>query len=107
MLLTSIPSGSNMREIESLMITEASGQLVAMKDANTHQVFERAGGVSRQLDENQLQPMEVSLDRCATTGVTKHRAETHLTTNYFDCCIDGWKRFDVQQAEQADLMLPI
>ena len=82
------------REIESSKIKEVSRQPVMMKKANTDQVNERAGGVSRQLDVNQLQPMEVSLDRSDMTGTTKRKTEIQLMPNNCDGCIDGLKRFD-------------
>ena len=76
-----------------------------MEEVNTDQVVERAGGASPHLDENQSQPMEVSLDQSATTGATKRRAETQLTPNNVDCKIGGLRSFDGYQAEQADSML--
>ena len=72
----SIPSGPNVREIESFKSTEATGQPVTMEEVNTDQFVERHGGASPQLDEEQVQPMNVSLDQSATTGATKRRAET-------------------------------
>ena len=58
-----IQSGPEVREIELLKTTEATGRLVAMDEVNTDQVVERAGGASRQLDENQN----------VATGSTKQR----------------------------------
>ena len=54
-----------MKESESLESTEAAGQLVEMEGVSTDQVVERAGGASPQLDEEQVQLMDVSLDQSA------------------------------------------
>ena len=93
----SIQSGPVVREIESLKITEATGRTVAMDEANTDQVVERADGASRQLDENQN----------VTTGATKQRAGTQLTPNNVEGCVGCLRSFDGHQAEQADWMLSV
>ena len=100
----SIPSGPDVRELELLKSTEATGQLVAMEEVITNQVVERDGKVSRQLDENQLEPMDVSLDQNATTVATKQRAGTQLTPNNVEGGIGGLRSFDGHQAEQAEKM---
>ena len=51
--------------------------------------------------------MEVSLDRSYMTCAPKQRAEIRLFSNNCDACIDGLKRFDVQQVEQTDWMMTI
>ena len=77
-----IPKGPDVKESESLESTEATGQLAAMEVMSTDQVVERAGGASPQLDEEQVQPMDVSMDQSATTGAKRKRsAETQLTPN--------------------------
>ena len=47
----SVPSGPDVREIELLEFTEATGQPVEMEEVSTDQVVEGAGGASPQLDE--------------------------------------------------------
>ena len=78
-----------------------------MEGRSTDQVVERAGGASPQLDEEQVQPMDVSLDQSATTGAAKRRAETPLTPHSGEGCIGGLRSFDGYQAEQPQLMLAI
>ena len=51
------------------------------EEVNTDQIEERDGRASCQLDANQLQPMDVSLDQKATAVATKHRSGTQLTAN--------------------------
>ena len=70
-------------------------------------VVESDGGASCQLDENQLQPMDVSLNRNATTTATKQRAGTQLTTNNVESCIGGLRSVAGHQDERAESMLPI
>ena len=56
---------------------------------NTDQIVERDGGASRQLDENQLPTMDVSLDQKATTCAAKQRAATQLhikLSKQTQCC---------------------
>ena len=77
----SVPSGPDAREIGSLELPEATRQPVEMVWVSTDQVVDRAGGASPQLDEEQVQPMDVSLDQSATTSATMRRAETPLTPN--------------------------
>ena len=72
----SVPSSADVREIGSLVFTEATGQPVEMEGVSTDQIVERAGGASPQLDEEQVQSMDVSLDQSATISATKRRAET-------------------------------
>ena len=96
-----------MREIELLEFTEATRQPVEMEEVSTDQVVDRAGGASPQLDEEQVQPMDVSLDQSATTSATLRRAETQLTPNTVEGYIGGLRSFDGHQAEQAQLMLAI
>ena len=48
--------------------------LFEIEGVSTDQFVEGAGGASPQLDEEQVQPMDVSLDQSATA--TKRRAET-------------------------------
>ena len=88
-----IPVGLDVKERESLESAEAAGQLVEMEGASTDQDVERAGGASPQLDEEQVQLMDKSLDQNATTGATRtpHRR--------------GLRSFDGQQVEHAQLML--
>ena len=57
-----------------------------------------------QLDESQLQPMEVSLDRSATTGATKRTAETQLTPNTVEGYIGGPRSFDEHQEVQLQVI---
>ena len=90
-----------MREIESLEFPEATGQPVEMEGVSTDQVVERAGGASPQLDEEHVQPMDVSLDQSVTTSATKRRAEIQLTLNNVEGYIGGLRSFDGRQAEQA------
>ena len=97
----SVPSSPAAREIGSLEFTEATGQPVEMKGVSTDQVVERAGGASPQLDEEQVQPMDVSLNQSVTTSATKRRAETQLTPNNVESYIAGLRSFDGRQAEQA------
>ena len=59
------------------------------------------------LDQEQVQPMEVSLDQSATIGASKRRAETQLTPNSVQGYIGGLRSFDGHQAEQAHLVLAI
>ena len=89
------------------MSTEATEPLVTMEAVNADQVVERDCEASRQLDENQLQPTDVSLDQNATTVATKQSAETQMTPDNVEGCIGGLRSFDGHQAEQADSMLPI
>ena len=58
----SVPRGPDVTESEPVASTEAAGQPAAT-EVSTDQVVERDGGASCQLDENQWQPMEVSLDQ--------------------------------------------
>ena len=90
-----------MREIGSLEFTEATGQPVEMEGVSTDQVVERAGGASPQLDEEQVQPMDVSLDQSVTTSATKRRAETQLTLNNVEGYIGGLSSVDGREAEVA------
>ena len=62
------------QKVSELKYTEATGRLVEIERVSTDQVVEGAGGASPQLDEDQVQPMDVSLDQSATA--TKRRAET-------------------------------
>ena len=101
----SVPSGSDVREIGSLEFTEATRQPVEMEGVSTDQVVERAGGASPQLDEEQVQPMDVSLDQSVTTSATKRRAETQLTLNSVEGYTGGLRSFDGRQAEQVQEML--
>ena len=75
-----ILSSPDVREIESLKSTEATGQTVAI-EVNTDQTDERDGGASWQRDENQLPTMDVTLDQKATSTATQQRAGTQLTTH--------------------------
>ena len=61
-----IPVGPDVKESESLESTEAAGQPVEMEGVSTDQVVERAGGASLQLDEEQVQLMDLSLDQSAS-----------------------------------------
>ena len=101
----SVPSGPDVREIGSLEFTEATGQPVEMEGVSTDQVVERAGGASPQLDEEQVQPMDVSLDQSVTASATKRRAETQLTLNSVEGYTGGLRSFDGRQAEQAQEVL--
>ena len=96
-----------MKESESLGSTEAAGQFAEMERVSTDQVVERAGAASPQLDEEQVQHMDVSLDQSDTTGATKRRAETQFSPHSVEGCIGGLRSFDGHQAEQAQLMLAI
>ena len=78
-----------------------------MEEVNTDQIVERDGGASCQLDENQLQLMDVSLDQKATTTATKQRAGTQLTTNNVGSGIGGLRSNAGHQAERTESMLTI
>ena len=73
----SVPSDPEVRAVELLKMMEATGQ-PAIVEVHTVQVVERAGGVSRQLDGNQSQPVEVSLGRSTITGVTKAKSRNKI-----------------------------
>ena len=77
-----------------------------MDEVNTDQIVERDGGASRQLDENQLHPMDVSRDQNATTTATKQKEGTQLTTKDVESGSVGWRSAAGHQAERADSMLP-
>ena len=70
-------------------------------------VIERDGGTSCQLDENQLQTVDVSLNQHATTTAAKRTAETQSTTNSVESCIGGLRKVEGHQAERADVLLPV
>ena len=74
-------SGPDVSEIESWMSMEATELLVATEGVNADQVVERDSGASRQLDESQLHPMDVSQDQNDTTVATKQRTRTPSTAN--------------------------
>ena len=101
----SIPVGANVKETESLESTETPGQPVEMEGVSTDQVVESAGGTSPQLDQEQVQQMDVSLNQNAKTSDTIRRTETQLTPNNFESSIGGLRSFDGHQAEQAHLLL--
>ena len=61
-------------------------------------VDERDGGESCQLDENQVQSMDVTLDQKATTTTSTNNVQRNI--GYLRKC-------DGHQAEQSDSMLPI
>ena len=94
--------GPNAKESESLKSTETTGRPVEIERVSTDQVVEIAGGASPQLDEDQVQPMDVSLDQSATA--TKRRAETQLTPNSVEGFSGGLRSFDGHQADQAHLI---
>ena len=52
-------------------------------------VVERDGEASDQLDENQVQPTDVSLNQNATATATKQRAGTQWTTSNVENCTGG------------------
>ena len=114
----SILSSPDVREIESLKSTEATGQTVAMEvnttDGQTstrklvrNPVVERAGGAAPQSDVSQAQPMDVSLDQQATATAAKQRAGTQLTANNVESGIGDLRSVGGYQAERADSMLPV
>ena len=70
-------------------------------------VVERDGWTSCQLDENQLQTMDGSLNQNATITATLRTAETPWTTNLVAGCIGGLRNVAGHQAERADVLLPI
>ena len=70
-------------------------------------VVERDGGASWQLNENLSKTMDVSVNPNATTTPTKQRTETQLMTNAVESCIGGVRNIAGQQAEQADVLLPL
>ena len=70
-------------------------------------VVERDGWTSCQLDENQLQTMDGSLNQNATITATLRTAETPWTTNLVEGCIGGLRNVAGHQAERADVLLPI
>ena len=97
-------SGPDVREIESCMSTEATELPVATEGVNADQVVERDGGASRQLDESQLQPMDVSLDQNDMTVATKQRIRTpSILNNVEEDGMVGCRSFDGHQDDQAEL----
>ena len=90
----SIPVGPDVKESESLESTEAAGQPAEMDRKSPDQVVERVGGASPQLDEEQVQNMDVSLDQSDTTGATKRRAEIQLSPNSVEGHIGGLRSVD-------------
>ena len=67
-------------------------------------VVERDGGASCQLDKNQWQTMDVSLNQNATTTAPKRRTETQLMTNGVASRIGGLRNVAGHRAERVDVL---
>ena len=105
-----IPIDPNVRSNEPVEPAAAvGGHTAAMgtRKLGQNTVVERDGGTSWQLDENLWKTMDVSVNPNATTTPTKQRTETQLMTNTVESCIGGVRNVAGQQAEQADVLLPI
>ena len=97
-----------MREIQSSMSAEATGQTVAREEVNTDEIVESDGGASCRLEQSQLHSMTVSLNRGdTTTTATVQRVRPRWITNTVESGIDGGRTVARHQAEQADVKLPI
>ena len=68
-------------------------------------VVERDGEASDQLDENQVQPTDVSLNQNATRTVSKQRAGTQWTTSNVENWTGGLWNVVGHQAERGESML--
>ena len=114
-----VPIDPNVRSSEPVEPAAAVGGQPPAMDKNTTNdqagtrklvrspTVEGDGGASCQLDENQWQTVDVSLNQNTTTTATKRRTETQLTTNSVESCVGGLRNVAGNQAERADVLLPV
>ena len=69
------------------MVENTTNEQAGTRKLLRNPVVERDGGALCQLNENQWQTMDVSLNQNDTTTATKQRTETQLTTNSVESCM--------------------